>query len=359
MIEVRSGDRVGQWEVDHVLTFGSPVLAAAHHTKRAHTVATLKIAPRSTSAELRQRREVRALQSFDHPRIPKLIESGETDDDRVFVAMRSFSGDSLSDRLVAEPVDWRLACAWMFEIAVALRHIHQSGWVHRDLTPQNIYVGHNPSDVWVLGLDGAMLQEERADMDHTFRGNMAYLAPECLRDPEYHAARADLYAFGLVAYEVLSGEPAFPAAAWAEKSDRERSLLEWKTRAKALDPGDRHPDWLRSLVRKCTHPESEKRLPDMDAVVAWLDAARASWEVPEPGRATPLHIPREALPPLNVQPTLVDAAQLARMIREQQALNQPQPSVLIHLLTAGAMGVAAGLAMSALVVLYVELSRIA
>ncbi|MEZ4322358.1 MAG: protein kinase [Myxococcota bacterium] len=360
MIEVRSGEAIGSWVVEHVLTFGSPTLVAAHHRSDATVQATLKVAELTPDAEVRQRREVRALQSFDHPDIPKLIESG-TDGDRLFLAMRTASPrDSLSDRLVAGGVDWRQAACWLYEIALALQHVHESGWVHRDITPQNIYVGAGPSEVWVLGFEGAVPQEERSGLDHTFRGNMAYQAPECLRDPDFHAARADLYAFGLVAYEVLTGEPAFPAAAWAEKADRERSLLEWKTRARAMDPGERHPEWLRSLVRKCTHPDSERRLPDMDAVVAWLDAARPSWEQrEEPVRATPLHVPREALPPLHLQPTLIDAAQLARMLREQQALQPvPAPNRLIHLLTAGAMGVAAGLALSTLIVLYVELSRL-
>ncbi|MCB9676450.1 MAG: protein kinase [Alphaproteobacteria bacterium] len=358
MIELRTGDEIGSWRVDNVLTFGEPALVSAHHTRKDGVQATLKVSRKTPGTEIRQRREVRALQSFDHPGIPKLIESGE-DGEYVYIAMRPFSCDSLSDRIVAGRVGWKQACVWLYEVAAALQHVHQSGWVHRDLTPQNIYVGARPRDVWMLGFEGALLQEERGGMDHTFRGNMSYLAPECLADPEYHAARADLYAFGLVAYEVLTGEPAFPAAAWAEKADRERSLLQWKTRARAMDPGDGQPEWLRSLVRKCTHPDHTQRLPDMDAVVAWLDAARLSWEEPEePIRATPMHVPRERLPPLSLQPTMIDAAEIARMIRQQQALEAPPPNRLLHVLTASAMGVAAGLALSTLIVLYVELSRL-
>lgn len=362
MLQIKTGIELDGWIVENVSSFGDPMLVAAHRADHPDTLATLKVSEVKGFAEGRQRREIRAVQSLDHPAIPRLLASGRTETDILYTAFRPFSGDSLSDRLVAGPIDWKQAVSWLYEIAHALQHLHHSGWVHRNLTPQNIYIGAHPEDVWLLGFECSQLVEEPMALDHTFHGSMAYLAPEVLADPGYHAPRADLYAFGLIAYEILCGEPAFPAAAWAEQADGARVLLEWKTRATELDPGEDLPKWLRDLVRKCTHSKSEMRLPDMDTVVSWLEASRGSWEVQSaPKRATPISVPREELPPLNVQPTFVDAAQLAEAIARQTAtlqVQQQSPHRALLLMTAGVTGCAAGLAISALVVLFVELSRL-
>ena len=135
-------------------------------------------------------------------------------------------------------------------------------------------------------------------------------------------------------------------------------LLEWKTRARELDPGPPAPDWLRALVRKCTHPDAQQRLPDFDAVVAWLDASRPSWELVAP-EATPMLAERRGEPPpLRVQPSLVDTESLARAIADQVHIRDaPAPRADLYVLIGAAAGLAAGLALSPLVIAHDELSR--
>lgn len=354
MRELRSGTRIGGWVVDHVMAYGEPALIAVHRESDINVRATLKVAEHAGLALTRQNREVEALQTFDHQRIPKVLEARRIDG-LVTMAMRSFSGDSLSDRLVAGQLDDKQTIVWLFELASALQHVHAAGWVHRGVNPQNVFVAPR-HQLWLMGFEHAIRADEHVEVTGLPDAAMAYLAPEVLRDPEHDATRADLYSFGLVAYELLTGEPAFPAAAWAERADRERTLLEWKTRARELDPGPEHPDWLRSLVRKCTHPIAEQRLPDMDAVVSWLDASRSTWELPDL-RATPVAIPREGLPPLQVQSALQQHHEQLLLWRRAQ-LEQQAANRTMMVFVAAAMGSVAGVALSALVVLMTELAKL-
>lgn len=353
MMSLKSGTQLGGWTVDHVLAFGEPALVAAHRTDDPNVRATLRVAQRRGQARAWMNREMVALQSFDDPNIPRPIESGSTED-ALFIALRPFSGDSISDRLVAGHRDWKQTCAWLYQLARTLRHVHTKGWVHRAINPQSVYIG-GPDEVRLMGFEFALRKDEHVELSTTYVRNMAYVAPEVLREPNYHAPRADLYSFGLVAYEMLCGEPAFPAAAWAERADRERTLLEWKTRASALDPGPDVPEWLRSLVLKCTHPLSEQRLPDMDSVVAWLEASRPSWETVRPPEGTPMAVPREQLPRLDPQPTF-DVRQLADVIAAaQQSRHQTD---MLYVTMSGLVGGVTGLVFAALTVLFVELSRV-
>lgn len=354
MMSMRSGTPLGGWTIDSVLAFGEPALVAAHRTDEPETIATLRVAQRRGQARSWMNREMVALQSFDDPHIPRPIESGSTED-ALFIALRPFSGDSISDRLVGGHRDWRKSCSWLYQLARTLRHIHAKGWVHRAINPQSVYITAD-EQVRLMGFEFALRENEHVELSTSYVRNMAYVAPEVLREPNYHAPRADLYSFGLVAYELLCGEPAFPAAAWAERADRERTLLEWKTRASPLDPGSDVPEWLRSLVLKCTHPLSEQRLPDMDSVVAWLEASKPSWEVTPVFEGTPMAVPREQLPQLDPQPTF-DARQLASVIAQATQQSRRRDDAL-YVTMSGLVGGVTGLVFAALAVLFVELSRV-
>jgi len=357
MLQFHTDDRIGSWIVDHVLVFGEPALLAAHHIDSGQK-ATLEVRNDLGLARTGQNRVITALQSFDHHAVPRLIEHGD-DEGRLFIAMRPFSGDNLSDRMVSGGYDWQQACTWLYRVAQALQHMHGVDWVHRDVNPQAIYVG-NHDEAWLLGMASALRVGEVPNSEIP-KGNISYLAPEVLADTSYDPMRADIYSFGCVAYELLRGESAFPAAAWAENADRERMMLDWKARAAALDPGPAVPDWLRSLVRKCAHPEAEQRLPDMDSVMSWLEGSLGSWTLAEKApAATPGIVPRRHLPPLTVQPTQWDPEAFAEAVAARALeLQEPEDRSEVFYAMAAAMGMAAGLALSVLSILFVELAMLA
>lgn len=353
-MSLRSGTRLGGWVVDHVLHYGEPAVVAAHRDDDRSSRAVLEVSEASSSASARQQRVVRALQSLDHPRIPKVLDARD-EAGRLVLALRAFTADALADRMVSGVPEWRQALVWLFELATTLQHVHAAGWVHRNVNPETVFVAPR-HQLWLLGFEHAVPNGERTPLDEVPDAAMAYLAPEVLRDPDHDPVRADLYAFGLVAYELLTGEKAFPAAAWAQRADRKRTLLEWKTRARELDPGPEQPAWLRNLIRKCTHPIPEQRLPDFDTVLAMLTAARPSWELPEL-EATPVAVPRGGLPPLQVESSLLHHQEQMALWRRAQ-LEQRAANRTVMVFVAAALGSVGGIAMSALVILLTELAKL-
>jgi serine/threonine protein kinase len=379
------GQQVGSWILEDVVALGIPRTFRARHDT-VGTAAVLELVPLSKATMEGQKRKVDALQRLTHPSLPEVVDFG-VDHEREFVwtAFKWFEGEHLHDRLVRGPLRWQRGCAVLRDLAHALVYVHGQGIVHRDLRPSNVVVGKVRT--WLVGFDYALTQQQLEAMLQAPFGDLAYLAPEVLRDPTHHGARADVYAFGCVAYELLSGKSAFPAAAWGERADQATRMLEWKTRATSLDPGAPLPDWLRSLVQKCTEPSAERRLPDLDALVGWLDAARGSWDTgrgeisEDPGLsedpeiepvtaevAIPIGVTRP-MRPLIAAPTLVPVTPTLRapptpvtMPRSSQGAYAPLPPPpstppMLQYLVAAAFGGATALGLSAIVILFVELSN--
>ncbi|MCB9679047.1 MAG: protein kinase [Alphaproteobacteria bacterium] len=348
-----AGETLGRWLVDDVLSYGSPWLLIAHDAENPDIEAVLQVAERSKTTERWYKRSARALRALQHPAFPDLIEAKGTES-HVFLAVQPFDADPMSAHMAEGHVDWQLACTWLYELARALQFMHEQGWVHGGLSPDTIYIS-TTDRIRLLGLRCATPIGERAPIP---RDSVTYIAPEVLQDPDHNGPRADLYAFGCIAYELLAREPAFPAAAWGEHPDPARVLLEWKTKTEALDPGPEQPDWLRSLVKKCTHPEPDHRLPDMDTVVAWLEGSRASWRIVPPN-ATPVALPRGQEPTLVLQPSF-DTDALARQFAQHAAALQGDYRGTHDMLVivSAALGAAAGLCLAVLAVFYLEISQL-
>lgn len=383
---LKHGDKVGSWVIDDLVSMGIPRTFRAHH-ESVGTEALVETMPLSKATMEGQKREVDALQRLKHASLPEVMDFG-VDHERqdVWTAFRWFGGEALQDRLIRSTLRWERACAVLRDLAHALVHVHAAGFVHRDVRPTNVIV--TPGRAFLVGFDFALTQQQLEAMSQAPFGDLAYLAPEVLRDPTHHGARADVYAFGCLAFELLSGKSAFPAAAWGERADQATRMLEWKARTAPLDPGDSLPEWLRSMVAKCTDPNPDRRLPDLDAVVGWLDAARGSWEryaverseepelddspefepttgeVPIPiGLARPAPRP----PPLRAAPALAPVSPTLRPSTPPTLAPAPTPPAyappappapaFVQYFFAGGLGCVTGLAFSAVVILFVEMSN--
>jgi serine/threonine protein kinase len=367
------GSRIGNWVVDDVVALTEPWLYKAHRHDDPERTAALKVARRGKH-DAGFEREAAALRKLDHAAIPKCLDHGQ-DAEINWLAMPWFEGEALSDRLLSGPLEWREACLAFEKLASALSHVHAANIVHRDVTPAHVRIGSDGA----VRLEGFELAMEDAQLDRAADvplGDLSYVAPEAIAKPDHHAPRADLYAFGCVFYEALTGRTAFPAAAWGAKVDPAARMLEWKTRAEALDPGVDVPSWLAQLVRKATHPAPAKRLPDTDAFLGWLDGARPSWApAPAPVAPPPPLAPVATLAPVIPAPTLVLAPKLAPPIQVDEPPARPTPTPTMDLrppaapsipaykppppflyAQATALGVISGLAFSGLVILFVEMT---
>ena len=154
--------------------------------------------------------EARSAARLSHPCVVAVFDSGE-DDGTPFIVMERLPGETLADRMGAAPleVEWLRGIAR--DVLGALGAAHAAGVVHRDVKPANILIAADGrAKVADFGIAKA-LEEAPSDLTgaHQLLGTPAYVAPERL-DGLPATSRSDLYSFGVVLYEALAGERAFP-----------------------------------------------------------------------------------------------------------------------------------------------------
>ncbi|GAA4872733.1 Stk1 family PASTA domain-containing Ser/Thr kinase [Serinicoccus chungangensis] len=156
--------------------------------------------------------EARAAARLSHPHVVGVYDQGE-DGDVVFLAMELVEGPTLRDVITAHaPMSTRRAMALLLPVAEALAEAHRRGLVHRDIKPENVLLADGrESGVKVadFGLARAVSAAGRQASSELVWGTAAYLAPEQVEQDAVDA-RTDVYAVGLLLFELLTGRKAFP-----------------------------------------------------------------------------------------------------------------------------------------------------
>jgi serine/threonine-protein kinase len=161
----------------------------------------------------RFRREIQLAARLQHPHIVPLLSAGEIDG-LAFYVMPYVEGESLRLRLQQGPLEIAEALRLLRNVAAALGAAHQQGIVHRDIKPDNILVSGGVAVVLDFGVSKAIAAStEQPSANITGAGMVVgtprYMAPEQVGgDPDVDH-RADIYAFGILAYELLTGSPPF------------------------------------------------------------------------------------------------------------------------------------------------------
>jgi CheY-like chemotaxis protein len=160
------------------------------------------------AAKARFLNEARSAGALDHPSLCSIYEVGETADGTPFLAMALYRGETLKARLTGEP---RLSIAAALEIArrivAGLAAAHQAGVVHRDLKPGNIMLLPE-GGVKILDFGLAKVRDQNVTGSGRVLGTAAYMAPEQIRGGPVDG-RADLWALGVLMYEMLTGRQPF------------------------------------------------------------------------------------------------------------------------------------------------------
>jgi eukaryotic-like serine/threonine-protein kinase len=212
-------------------------------------------------------REAKVLASLNHPNIASIYGFEESNGVRALI-MELVEGPTLAERIKQGPVPLDEALPVAKKIAEALEYAHERGIIHRDLKPSNVKLAPD-SQVKVLdfglakALEGELSQEElqnsptltaAATLAGVLLGTAAYMSPEQARGKRVDR-RTDIWAFGCVLYETLTGQCAFigettsDTLAWVIRAEPDWSCL----------PGS-VPPRLRELLRRCLQKDTKQRL---------------------------------------------------------------------------------------------------
>jgi serine/threonine protein kinase len=246
----------------------------------------------------RFRREIMVAAQLQHPHIVTLLSAGEVDN-VLYYTMPFISGESLKAALENGPLSVLEVVRVLYHVSEALEYAHGQGVVHRDIKPANVLRSGTYSLITDFGVAKALnAAMPNSGMTSTGMavGTPAYMAPEQLAGDASADHRVDLYALGLLAYELLHG--ALPFAASSPQRILAAILTQEPTPLVEVRPDV--PASLSNLVMRCLSKEPENRPANATEVLDTLDMfATASGEirtmehrVPRSQRLTPTAVPR-------------------------------------------------------------------
>ncbi len=224
----------------------------------------------------RLRIEAQTASSIDHDNIVDVVSFDATDDGRVFLVMEMLEGESLATLVEAGPMSLERALPIVYQVCEALEAAHERGIVHRDLKPENVFIVRKRDADFVKVLDFGIskvktAEAERVRMTKTGQvvGTPLYMAPEQARGETDIDRRADIYALGVMLYEMIAGRPPFLGGNYFQ--------LLWKHGNETPEPPSRHrpdlPAAIDAVILKALAKDPDDRFQTMAAFEAALMAA--------------------------------------------------------------------------------------
>jgi serine/threonine-protein kinase len=287
------GTRLGPYEIETKLGEGGMGAVYLATDPRLSRKVAIKILPEEFAGDpdrlARFEREARAAAALNHPHIAAVFDIGVEGETR-YIVQEYLQGEDLRARLDSGRVPLKTALVYAAEVAEALAVAHDAGIAHRDLKPENLFVSEQ-GHAKVLDFGLAKLTERAASSDRSatqsptvlatsagqIMGTAGYMAPEQIAGEDVDA-RADIFAFGCVLYEMVSGKRAFAG----------KNLPEVLHRLANEDPvplGEVTPDLPAELVRitnKCLAKEASRRYQgaadiavDLRGLVTDIESGRA------------------------------------------------------------------------------------
>ena len=268
-----SGVRLGPYEIAAPIGAGGMGEVYRARDTRLNRDVALKVLPDTFAADpdrlARFRREAQVLAALNHPNIAAIHGLEETGGGVSALVLELVEGPTLADRIAQGPIPLDEALPIARQIAEALEAAHERGIIHRDLKPANVKVREDGTvKVLDFGLAKALEGEPAAaDVSQSptlsvaatragvILGTAAYMAPEQARGKAVDR-RADIWAFGCVLYEMLTGRRAFGGD---DLTDTLAFIItkepDWSTLPANC------PDAIRTLLKRCMEKDRQKRLP--------------------------------------------------------------------------------------------------
>jgi serine/threonine protein kinase len=283
-VTVPTGTRLGPYEVLAPLGAGGMGEVYKARDARLDRIVAIKVLPPqlANDPQFRQRfqHEARAISALDHPHICTLYDIGEHDGTS-FLVMQYLEGETLEARIQRGPLAVEQALHYAVQIAGALNRAHSAGIVHRDLKPGNVMLTKGGAKLLDFGLSKTTVSGGAAaglsmlpttppglTAQGTILGTFQYMAPEQLEGHDADA-RTDIFAFGAVLYEMLTGQKAFEGKSQA-------SLIGAILKDEPPAPSTLQPLAPRALdrvVRACLAKNPDDRWQsarDLEREIAWV-----------------------------------------------------------------------------------------
>jgi serine/threonine-protein kinase len=274
------GDVIGgKYRVERLIGRGAmgAVFAARHELLGRPVALKLMSQEHADSSESITRffNEARAAARIESEHIARILDMGLTDRGSPFIVLELLEGADLSQILESRgPLPVSEVVGWIVQALEAMAEAHSLGIVHRDLKPANLFLARRRDGTSIVKvLDFGISKDRRRPpatpaltATSSILGSPAYMAPEQLRDARTVDARADIWAMGVVLYELLAGGLPFRAANVADMcvAILERDLLPVRSirsdTQRALD----------DVVRRCLARDPAKRFPDVAALAEAL-----------------------------------------------------------------------------------------
>ncbi len=276
-----AGSRLGPYEI--LGPIGAGGMGEVYRAKdpRLGRDVAVKVLPASFSQDAdrlrRFEQEARAAGALNHPNITSVYDIGSADN-APYIVTELLEGETLRQRIAVGPIGPRKAIDYAVQIAKGLAAAHEKGIVHRDLKPENLFLTKD-GRVKILDFGLAKLKSERDDGGQTdmqtvsgtqpgvVLGTMGYMSPEQVRGKPADK-RSDLFAFGTILYEMLSGQKAFRGDSAA---DTITAILTKEPPDLSQTNRDVHPG-LDRIVRHCLEKNPEERFESARDVAFDLEA---------------------------------------------------------------------------------------
>jgi serine/threonine-protein kinase len=252
----------------------------------------LKVLPESAVADAAARkrllREARMASKLNHPNVCTIYEVGEAEG-QAFIAMELVEGESLAGRLAGGPLPPEQVLRYGEQVAEALEHAHSRGVVHRDLKPANVIITpEGRAKVLDFGLAAQLMDDDfveattqsldSSELSGKIAGTLPYMAPEQLRGQPADA-RSDLWALGVMLYEMAAGRRPFQGNTGFELSS---AILSRPAPPLPRSDSGQLPTQLQSIVDRCLEKDPDARYQRAGEVRAALETTRTGSGSPLP-----------------------------------------------------------------------------
>jgi len=276
-METLIGKRISHYKILGQLGAGGMGVVYRAHDEQLDRDVAFKLLPDESvgneAARARLLREARTASALTHPHICHVYEAGK-EDDHVYIAMELLVGRALSDAIPPGGLPLETILRIGTQVAEALAHAHRNGVIHRDLKANNVIVTEEGRAVVLdFGLAKRELMEEEGSSElltiaptatGVVMGTPAYLSPEVLQG-ERATAQSDIWALGVMLYDMASGDLPFHGRSMAELAGAILKDLP------APLPERLHPG-LRAIIQRCLAKEPSQRYKLASEVQAALQA---------------------------------------------------------------------------------------